>query len=66
MYGGMSMQEENRQDLQRETNKSSYTATFRMGGSVVHVVAPVITEEERMRRLEIIKNVIWNLMNHKV
>ncbi|GGA37374.1 hypothetical protein GCM10007416_07850 [Kroppenstedtia guangzhouensis] len=41
--------------MQRETK---YTATYQIGETTVHIVAPDITEEEREKRLEEIKRII--------
>ncbi|EGK12470.1 hypothetical protein HMPREF9374_1537 [Desmospora sp. 8437] len=35
-----------------------YDATYQIGGTTIHVVAPNITDEERRRRLEGIKRII--------
>ncbi|PTM59588.1 hypothetical protein [Desmospora activa] len=35
-----------------------YDATYQMGGTTIHIVAPRITEEERQRRLNEVQRVI--------
>ncbi|PTM59582.1 hypothetical protein [Desmospora activa] len=36
-----------------------YDATFQIGGTTIHIVAPQITEDERHRRLDDVQRVIW-------
>ncbi|MFD1425469.1 hypothetical protein [Kroppenstedtia sanguinis] len=40
-----------------------YDATYQIGGSTIHVIAPQITEEERQRRLDEVQRVIWTIWN---
>ena len=38
-----------------------YDATYQLGNTTVHVVAPRITDEEHQRRLDEIQRVAWIL-----
>jgi hypothetical protein len=41
--------------------EKKYDATYRDGNTIIHIVAPKITEEERKRRLEEAQRIIWLL-----
>jgi ribosome recycling factor len=36
-----------------------YSKVYQIGGTTIYIVAPQITEEERMERLKEIKHQIW-------
>ncbi|SMO63805.1 hypothetical protein [Melghirimyces algeriensis] len=42
-------------------DRKEYDATYQIGNTTIHIVAPDLTEEERQRRLEEVKKVIWSL-----
>ncbi|SDZ00126.1 hypothetical protein SAMN05444416_11185 [Thermoactinomyces sp. DSM 45892] len=44
-----------------KVENTEYDATYKIGNTTIHVVAPKITEEEKQRRLEEIKCTIISL-----
>ncbi|SFJ82417.1 hypothetical protein [Thermoflavimicrobium dichotomicum] len=49
--------------MQERREHVQYDKTYRIGGSIVHIVAPRISDEEREKRLEEVARVIWMLLD---
>jgi hypothetical protein len=41
-----------------------YSKVYQIGGTTIYIVAPQITDEERLERLEEIKRQIWLIWQH--